>query len=382
MVVAAVEFGGWGVVVDVVGVAVAVDVGVAGVVVGVGVGVAGAVVVAAAGWQKFGGAVEARMIRASSLPVAQYCGASVQYQGAAQRSAAMSTAFHARMAGSPNHDGLLALLSDAERDEVLSWKRPADVVLEDALLRYEEAEKEIAVGLDCFGFYSPHGTEGNLVDGHPDMAWLSGNVVYVGDIKKTVWTTGDGPESLQLHAYGWALASKFGVAYVTGLWLAEDGEWLWAKEPVVMGSPRAERIWERIYHTATQDSSEYSMGAHCKNCYGRLQCPAYALPAVTKDTWLDIEYPRTMTPEQNAVFVSKLLAAEELIERAKQNLKEMVRRGEVRVRDPKTGKIWAPVEQKGKESCSVADLRAKMGEEAEKYIRRGAPFDRFQWVKP
>lgn len=328
------------------------------------------------------------MRRMSILPLSAACGgaAALSAQYGAGRPAAMSSAFHGSMAKAPGWEDLLARLSDVERAEVQSWKPPATVVLGDVTLDYASAEKESALGLDEFGSFCLDAYA--ITIGHMDFGWVRGinghSIGYVADIKRQVYTTPDGPESLQLHAYGRAFAEKHHCAgYCTGLWLATEGEWLWSKEVVMLGSPRADQLFERIRAAATAEG-EYSTGEHCRHCYARTHCPEWALPVALAPTWLGPVAAGNLPsdPEKAAELVLQIQHAEDILDKAKKNLQEGVRRGEIVVRDPKSGKVWGPVEMTGRESSlSPADLRGMLGESAEQYIRRGAAFQQFRWLK-
>lgn len=321
--------------------------------------------------------------RMSLLPLTVYCGqaGALSKQYGAGRPAAMSQAFHAAAANAPDALELFARLSDVERAEIAQWKPVAEVVLDLVVLRYADAEKELAIGLDEFGFYCEPDSPDCLTVGHLDFAWIVDGVAYVGDIKKSVWTTADGPESLQLHAYGWAYARKNNChSYVTGLWCATEGEWLWAKDVVELASERGQQIWERIYAASSRETAEASTGSHCRSCWSRLHCPEYTLPAALQSTEL-APAANGMVPSgpEAAVFLQRLQTLEELIELAKKNLQEAVRRGALRIED-ENGKVWGPVEMKGRASVDVKKLRAELGDGADKFMTKGAPFTQFRWL--
>lgn len=328
--------------------------------------------------------------RMSILPVAQYCGQApvLSAQHGAGRPAAMSNAFHAKQAGAPHASRLMALLSDEEREEVESWSTPADVVIpvdaySSITLDYASAEKELELGLDRWGNYvDPESGANCLTVGHMDFGWVRETgvrVAYVGDIKKTIWTTSEGPESLQLHAYGWAYARKHDChAYATGLWCATEGEWLWSKEIVVLDSPRGEDIWARIEAAAT-NKGEYSRGQHCRGCWERLHCPEHVLAAAAAETFLaPVAAGIEPTPEQALDCLLKIQALEEVADAAKKQLKELVRRGALVIQDPATGKVWRPIIQPGRPSVDINKVRAV----APEAIRKGVPFDQMRWVNP
>lgn len=325
--------------------------------------------------------------RMSLLGSTQFCGLAGQLsaQHGAGRPAAMSKAFHARCAGMPDAAALLAALTEDERDEVLEWKAPADIDYGSGVVRYAEMEKELEVCLDRFGFACEASDPDCLTVGHLDMATVIelpdfGRVAYVGDIKKTVWTAGEGPESLQLHAYAQAYAQlRDCKAYTTGLWIGETGEWLWTGSMVLLGSPRAVGILDRVLRAA-QNHGEASSGPHCQSCWSRLHCPEYALPLQTFDQWqLSLEAFEALPPEEQAQFLFKLQATEALATKIRKEVQERVRRG--RAAPAKDGSRYLPVIMPGRESVSVKALREGLGEGAEAFITRGQPYDQFRWLK-
>lgn len=322
--------------------------------------------------------------RISLLPISEFCGKApvLSEQYGAGRAAAMSSAFHAAQAGAPDAPALASRLTDVEREEIAGWHSPATVVLHPGCtLDYQHAEKEVEVVLQ----------EGELdIVGHVDFAWIyddafdgfDGRIAYVADIKKSVWTTTEGPESLQLHGYGMAYAKARGCdAYVTGLWCATEGEWLWAKEMVVLDSDRGRAILERIKFAAENRSDEASTGEHCGRCWSRMHCPEHLLPAALGETWLAPVAEGGDISLVDASFIHKLGALEKMIDVAKEQAKAAVKRGLLRVRDPETGKIWAPVETKGRVSVDAGKLKAELGDDAKRFMRQGAPYDQFRWVK-
>lgn len=322
----------------------------------------------------------------SLLPIVRFCGkaGALAREYGAGRPAAMSQAFHASQAGGGEAASLLALLTDSERAEVEKWNPVADVVIGDAVLVYREAEKELAVGLDEFGAYCEPGSPDCISVGHLDFGWVHQTddfqrIAYVGDIKKTVWTTIDGPESLQLHAYGWAFARKYGCdAYCTGLWCATEGEWLWSKEMVALSSERGQQIWEAIYSAATKSEAEANTGGHCRSCWSRLHCPEHVLPAALASTELaPLAAGHLPTAEEAPEFLARLQTLGELVDLCKKNLQEAVRRGAIRIEA--NGKVWGPIQVKGRASVDVAKLREELGDVA-RFMKQGAPFDQFRWI--
>lgn len=324
--------------------------------------------------------------RVSLLPITKYCGQAgrLSQLSGSGRAAVMSQWFHAHCAGKLSEaDIWWSGLTLDEREEVQGWVKPTDVELDGGvLLRYSDAKKELEISLD-FGLVSSLG--------HLDMAWgpvvVDGvKCVYVGDIKKSSWTTLDGPDSLQLHGYAMAYALLTGAeAYVTGLWIATEGEWRWATEMVMLGTEQSARIFDELSHAAGNVDGEYSMGVHCGDCYGRMKCPQYTLAALQSPGWLEpmIEG-KDLSEIDDATLVRMLIAAKqtkEIGERVIKNVNALVDRGR-RLADENSGKVYATVVCKGRESVSVKDLRDRMGAEADLYVKRGNSFSQHRWLKP
>lgn len=323
------------------------------------------------------------MTRMSQLPMAEKCGkaSALCSQHGAGRPAAMSQAFHAACADVPNARHLLAALSPQEREEVQSWKKPATVVIDDAALDYDSADKELEVGLDAFGDFTADQKQA-ITWGHLDFAWARGPIAFVADIKKSIWTTPDGPRSLQLHAYGRAYASKHGCkAYVTGIWAATEGEWLWNDTVVWLESPEGNAILDRIFHAAGNEG-DANRGDHCRSCFARLHCPEYLLPAAMADTWLKpfAEGSYEISNDNACEVKARLDQAKDIISKVEGDLQEMVRRGAVTVKDA-NGFKWKPIKMPGRESVDVKELRVAHPDIADKFTKRGREFEQFRWVR-
>jgi hypothetical protein len=325
------------------------------------------------------------MRRMSILPISEKCGkaAELSAQHGAGRAAAMSQAFHATCAGKENARYLMAALSSSERDEVNLWKMPEPVeVLDSVTLDYEDAVKELEIALDVWGDYTADLSEAVSV-GHLDFAWVREihgvKVAFIADIKKSIWTTPDGPDSLQLHAYGWAFAKMSGcAAYCTGIWAAEEGEWIWSLDMVTLNSPMGRAMLSRIMYAA-QHEGEYSFGDHCGQCYARLHCPEYFItPAAAATELAPFAVDKLAV---SADLARKLLAdckrAEEFAEVVRKEIQELVRHGKLTITDT-DGKIYGRVECKGREGVDIAKVRELHPE----LLKKGAPFDRFQFLKP
>lgn len=328
------------------------------------------------------------MRRMSSLPMAAFCGpsADLSQKHGAGRAAALSSAFHARCAKSHDAERLLSRLTEDEREELDTWHTPPDIEVEGALLKYENAEKELTVGLDRFGFFSTD--EHCMTLGHLDFAWVKWaeyqktKTAYVADIKKSRWTTPDGPDSLQLHAYARAYAMLRGCdSYVTGIWAAEDGIWMWSNEVVSLDSERAEAIWDRIFYAATNSGSEFATGPHCSSCYARLHCPEYAVPAHTADTWLtpatDWEKLAQLSAHERGNLLMKLKSLLAIGEATVKQINEAALRGlEFEV----NGKRWAAKEMPGRKSLDKEALKAAVGDLGQ-FEKVGKPYQQFGWIR-
>jgi hypothetical protein len=332
--------------------------------------------------------------RASSLKVAEFCGQSAvlsEKYNISGRAAAVSTAFHAVCAGATDAPEKMSRLTDEEREEVGAWYKPTPCEVEPGVfLDYESAEKELSVGLDAQGRFVDPDTTPALIPGHLDFAWVrerpvaartdwgSAKVAYVCDIKRAAWTA-ESPDILQLHAYGMAYAKLRGCRYyVTGLWVAMEGRYVWSDCFVDLRSDEAEEIWERLRAAATNRGDEYSTGQHCRDCWVWNRCPAYTMSTVLAKTELaalvdDGEI--TVDGLTRAVLLAE--GMKRLADKALEVAKEHIRRG-YEVRDPKTGKVWRATKCRGRETANVAALREAGLTE---YIKQGADYDRMGWVK-
>jgi hypothetical protein len=323
------------------------------------------------------------MRRMSSLPISKHCGLAPTLYGqfGSGRPAAMSSAFHAHVAG--DHS-LILRLTDEEREELADWRAPTNVILADGTtLIYADAEKELEVCLSPMGWACT--ADEAISVGHLDFAWTVGDesghpLAYVADIKKSRWTTVDGPESLQLHAYGLAYAQLRGcVGYCTGIYIPTEGEWIWSKRLIEIGSDEHAAIWSELLAAATHESDVGSTGPHCSNCYARLHCPEWTLPAVLAPTILGpLAAGQVPDPARAADLVRQLIAAEALYAKAKTNLKEWVRRGQLQVIDG--DKQWAPVKMTGRVGVDREKLERELGGEAERFLTKGNDYLQFRWI--
>jgi hypothetical protein len=322
--------------------------------------------------------------RPSSLDVARFCGLApkLNAQYGSERSATMSTAFHALCAEAPEARQKFEALTEDEREEITTWHRPANVQLPDGtILRYSEADREMVVGLDrnLIGFTAATSdalakNPAIVTAGTLDMAWAVNGVAYVGDIKKSAFTV-DGPDTLQLAAYAFAYASLKGChTFVRGLWIAEEGQWLWEAEPVALDSVRAFELGGSVLFAA-QNNGEASRGSHCRKCYPRIHCPEYLASA---SSFKACSNPASLTDQEAVEELIRAKSAKEQAELAEENIKALARfrRG---IKDGK-GKVYLPVVQDGRKTLDKPALEKKFGP-LEGFMKQGKSFEAFRWVK-
>jgi len=319
--------------------------------------------------------------RVSLLPITQFCSLAGKLSEAhgAGRAAAMSSGWHAQAAGAPDAPQKLAKLTPAELESISQWKKPSPVTVLGQVLTYEMAEKEQPVGLTSDGKFA---SEGEVVTcGTLDFAWVVDGVAVVGDLKKTQWAS-SGPDSLQLLTYGYAWAKKHGCrAFMTGIWVIEDEEWQWSKQVHELDSFEELDLFHRIKSAALNVGDEAAFGDHCSNCFGKLHCPEYTLPAQFAETVLAPV--AEGGPIDDGDKLGELFAFAErvapLIEKAKELAKEAAKRG-VQVKHPVSGKVLTFISCKSPEALNKTKLFAEIPE-ATRFLERGNGYSRMMWSK-
>ncbi len=315
-------------------------------------------------------------VRPSSLGVAEFCPRATELseQSGISRSAIMSSAWHAKLAG---NDTLIGKLHPEERKEVATYGTPTDTECQGAKLDYESAEKELHVKLFERDVLI---TEGTL-----DFAWVrtvaGRKWAFVADLKRSTWAIPDGPDCLQLAAYGHAYANLRGCdGYTPGLWSGTDSEWSWGK-PIDLSSPEALDLWLRLKRSSRNDHrlitedkpdrKRFVTGAHCGSCYGRQRCPEYA--ALTADGVAEVN------EETAAHLLLKAKAMKELAESLEANVKVFAERGGV-VKDPTTGKVYLPTVCQGRMGLDK-DAAKAAGVDLSVFERRGKSYTTYGWRK-
>lgn len=312
-------------------------------------------------------------VRPSSLRCAEFCprSAELNEQSGISRAAIISTAWHAKLAG---NDTLIGELHPEERKEVATWGAPTDTECGGEEFSYADAEKELHVQV--------FERDTLITEGTLDFAWVrqvaGRRWAFVADLKRSTWAIPDGPDCLQLAAYGHAYAAKHSCdGYTPGLWSGTDSEWAWGT-PVDLTSPEALDLWLRLKRASRNDwrlktkpdDQRFVTGAHCGGCYGRQRCPEWAALSEMGDV---IEINEDTAA--NALLHAQSMA--EAAERIKDNVKVFAERGGV-VRDPATGKVFLPTLQKGRKSLDQEALAAT-GVDLSKYQKTGKPFNKFDW---
>lgn len=324
--------------------------------------------------------------RPSSLPIARFCSRSPQLSNGAGRAAAMGAVWHARAAG---HEWACAYerLTPEERDDVDSWKLPGDIILSDGVcLRYADAAKEVECGLMPDGTYAGRAEPSALTVGTCDFYWLINGVLYVADLKKSIWTEPDGPRSLQLLCYALALTAKHEQAgdevrgFVCGIWHAQEGTWEWGDFiSADLFSDERDAAWSAVRAAATNTEGDYSTGPHCRRCYSRTKCPAYLVPPEHASDGIA----KYMVGELDN---GKALELRRLLERVESTVKAAKERLEAHadatggIVDAETGKVWKATTVKGRARLDAKALEVDHPELVLKYTTTGAPFVRYGWV--
>jgi hypothetical protein len=327
--------------------------------------------------------------RCSSLDLALLCSLAPQLDSLypeCGRAAVMSSWLHAKSAGKREADHLWSVLDDDEREEVLTWFMPGDCETSDGHpLRFAEALKEVPVAVDRDFRAVAHGDPRAWYQGTLDFAWVETiddmRVGYINDIKKSRFTV-EGPDTLQLKSYALAGVAKWELdAYCTGLFIAEEGRWVFSPEGVItVGSAQWTEDMRRVTAAVENARSEPKAvtGSHCGSCYSRLHCPAYTSPP--NEGALAPALSQALTPENGLAALVELKRLEKLCEAAKANIKEAVRRG-LTIVDETGKKRWGAVRCQGKSSVSVKELVERYPDVAAAVTTTGTPFDRVQWVK-
>lgn len=326
--------------------------------------------------------------RMSSLPIAQFCAMAgeLDRQHGAGRAAAMSTAFHALQAGQGS--SAFDLLTDEEQEEVSAWQSPGDFEVPGVgVLRYSDAEKELEVGIDRHAGV-PWLPEDTVSVGHIDMAWVivvnGRRIAVIGDIKKSDFSSPDGPTSLQMEGYGLAYAAARNCSgYICGHWNATEGHWTWGPYRDLADFETMEPIVARVVGAAlnlpTADRT-YSTGPHCVRCWSRMHCPEYLLPLRDPVAALaPFVEPGGLQAGNRYEALQLYQKVQELVKLLKTNLQaSVVHLGPI---PDGAGKEWREVKVKGGRKLDHVSMASEHPELAAKYMKDTPPRSGgFKWL--
>lgn len=337
--------------------------------------------------------------RFSSLPIAQFCemGPQMNAVGGAGRAAAFGRAAHATFAKEDGYRDLWARLTDEEQEDLAKCRPPAEVSLEfirgaKVTLHYDAAYKETACGLTVGGGWCPKDDPDAIAHGTCDLHWEpvdipGGKLLFVADMKRSEWGSGVDPMSLQVLGYALSLADKHGATHIcTGIWSYTEGTWWWSEIIDLDSSPGA-AVWARVKAAAMNvpkngGVGEFSTGAHCKECYGRMKCPAWVLPPSVANSELAPLVGGDMQITNENALRLKLLCerAKDTVERVDELLKDWAQKNHGIV-DETSGKVWGPIEQKGRTGFDRKGFETDYPELAERYVRTSGPSTSFRWTK-
>ncbi len=184
----------------------------------------------------------------------------------------------------------------------------------------------------------------------------------------------------QTHAYAIAEATRLGVvSYRTCLLLFGDGE----VEPLWSHS-YTRGDWMTIYarirdvNINQADNPKGTSGPHCMRCYSRVHCPHWALPAHQNPSELAaLTANGQLTIDNAGRALMAVLALEEIAAQAKVRLRAFAEStgGSIIYGD----RQWRRTLMPGRSSIDSAAL--KRDGLAEKYTRKGAPFEQWRWSK-
>lgn len=322
--------------------------------------------------------------RPSSLPVARFCARSPALNLGAGRAAALSSVWHARAAGKDWQDAYNRL-TEEEREDIDSWQLPRSCKLQPEsgsapfILRYEDAVKEEECGLDEYCGYARKEDESCITAGTCDFYWLIDGVLFVADLKKSVYTEPDGPNSLQVKCYALALAAKYPVrGYVTGIWAAEEGAWMWG-EYTPIDSEQCAQDWAEVKAAALNIDGDYNVGPHCRKCYARTRCPAYLIPPEQAEGLLA----RYFTGELDTARTYELLSFLERIDKLSETGWKIVEAHEEMfggIPDGQ-GRVWKAVDMPGRMSFNKKAFEQEHPELAQKFFSQGKGYKVRRWVK-
>ena len=358
------------------------------------------------------------MIRASKLEFAEHCGLSATIETNSTTVYAMrGDAFHAANAAHYRPDEQRFIDARAVAFGVLPVDDGADVThmlqrLWASWTPPEHAKFEVPIAVNRDGLAVPYGSPEAISQGTADCSWVDGEWLVVVDFKsgaRAEWNVPAPGVNLQLLDYVFGLADLLGKTKVKlGIYRGAEGvedPWLWAE--IDLDTPEATKLWERVRGAALRDPKKAVLGTHCAECWVRLQCPAHLVPAILEvdreEEWKRLGLPdelagkmaigpesalapiaspvdRPIEPARLVRLLNAIAALKDLEEVARDFAKAYVAvHGGVEV----DGKVWGPIDQKGKELVSIKALKAAGIYEravAVGAVTQGAPTKQHRWT--
>lgn len=313
------------------------------------------------------------MVRPSSLQIARHC----------QLSPVLNERY-------PHTNANIARGNEVDA-QVTAWvsesKPPTDPAALDATRWIERhlelARAQVACDLVVAGVPVTHGTA-DLVGRD---TWDAG-LLIVADLKKRdQWIAGklaQPDDNLQLHAYALAQALAHGfqryrvVILLVGDETVQD---VWSREYTsVEWTPILEEI-QNICAQKPDDGKDPigTAGDHCLNCYPRVHCGHWALPAYEggDSALAALSDTQGLTPVKRGRALLAIKAMRELCDRGEEILKAQQRAagpGSVVIGE----KEWRPTIQHGRKSADVAALEAAG---LHQYVKQGPPFETWRLTK-
>lgn len=231
-----------------------------------------------------------------------------------------------------------------------------------------------------------------ITKGTPDIVWIHENKVLVVDLKKReqyfAGRLTDVDRSLQLHAYAlaWAIrsgASSYKMAY---LCFGEgDANFVWSMDWNVEADSnsfldRMRRIIEKSNANGARGTRPVATaGPHCTQCYQRMHCPQWLLPAhegSQPSALAPLTQPGGLTVDNAGKALMTVMALEEAAEKARDILKSFVaEHGPIFLGD----RQWGPTMVQGRRSGpSVSELEAL---NLMHLIKPGRPYQQWRIAK-
>lgn len=322
--------------------------------------------------------------RPSSLAIARLCGLApvLGRSSGASRSALVSSACHALWSDAPEAPELMAKLTDEEREAIGKWKKPKPIDVRDAApVGYDGMVKEVYVSCDEYALWvsadRPH-LNGGTIDFCFVFEFEGRRIVFIGDLKRTRWSSSEGPNGMQLAAYGFAACAQFDAdGYLPAFWYLEDAEWN-IGDVVWMGTPQARAKWKELLVALRNRDGRAVTGDYCDSCWERSHCPEYlALGLKGNEATAKVLRGDDVTPAEALEALVAFEAQAKAAELGRDRLKAMVKASEVEIRNGK-GKRWLPVIMPGRKRGPSVEECERLGHGS--LVKQGPEYEQMKWI--